>query len=286
MDIEDRIRSALKQNAQSIHVSSNVRKRVIEQLEKQNGRRKWFVRVAVTGIMLLVVNSMVSAVMGESLFNVAVHWTTVSRGDGFMTGYSLKPLTSSAESSQKNKQSQSKMNVEKPVQSTPITKTPTGAVRITGPTVSDTSFEDIHGYGKDLSDFLGTDQFPKLNMNNVQVDYILATWINKDNQEFDLEARGNILGMKKESIRLMLYHNQEGTINFGGGTTSKDKKDIKVNDQNATYISFTNGDSVQRYITWNQGSWIIVLSGSDLPEARLLEIAQNVDLQAKTNTLK
>jgi hypothetical protein len=115
------------------------------------------------------------------------------------------------------------------------------------------------------------------------VNYIWATWVDKDKQKFDLEVKASNSGTQKESIRLMLYHNQEGAIQFDGGTTSRDKKDIKVNGQNAMYINFTNGDSGQRCITWNQGAWIIVLSGSDLPEATLLQIAQNVDLQAQVD---
>jgi hypothetical protein len=279
MDFEESVRSALKQDSQNIQISLNVRKRIGERLGKKSGRRQWLIGIGVTGILLLGVNFAVSTAMGKSLFSVAVHWTSISRGGGFMTGYSLIPTTSSTGVASQNAESQTAISVGKQPDA-PNTTSPARAIPITGPTVDGNSFTDIHDYGKKLTDFLGTDHFPKLNMGNVQVNYILATWVDKEKQKFDLEVRATISGTQKESIRLMLYHNQEGTIQFDGGTTSRDKQDIKVNGQNATYITFTNGDSEQRYITWNQGAWIIVLSGSNLPEATLLQIAQNVDLQA------
>jgi hypothetical protein len=284
MDFEDRVRSALKQDAQNIQISWNVRKRIVERLGKQSGRRKWLVGIGVTGILLLGVNFAVSTAMGESLFSVVVHWTSISRGGGFMTGYSLIPTTSSTGVASQNAKPQPAISVGKQPGAISNTTSPARAIPITGPTVDGNSFMDIHDYGKKLTDFLGTEHFPKLNMGSVLVNFILAIWVDKDKQKFDLDVQASISGTQKESIRLMLYHNQEGTIQFDGGTTSRDKQDVKVNGQNATYINFSNGDSEQRYITWKQGAWIIVLSGSDLPEATLMKIAQNVDLQAQENT--
>ena len=280
MDFEDRIRIALKQDAQDIRVSSNVRRRVQKQLGHRPPFKKWIVSIGSAGILLLGANSIVSAATGESLLDVIVHYTRASQGGAFGSGFGLVPSTPSTSS---------KTVISSRAGQSARTNDSTGKPRvaratvITGPVVNGNGFEDVR-YDDHLIHFLGTSRFPKLNMDNVRVNSIGANLINKAQEKFDISADAVISGTRNENISLYLYHNQAGTVKFDGETTAQDHQNIPVNGENASYLAFTNGASTENYITWNRGPWIVVLRGMDVSETTLLHIAQSVDRQAQADS--
>jgi hypothetical protein len=287
MDFEDRVRMALKQHTRDIEVSTDVRNRIVERIEQRRGYRNWLIGTGLAGILLVGANSVVLAATGRSLFDVIVHTNTISQGSGMMSGWVFVPAGGkSPAADQPPSQDTGSRSADEttPRQVKPSHPVEAHAVKITGPIVIGNSFMDIR-YDKALSDFLGTDRFPKLNMDNAVVGSVNATVKDKALQQFDLDVTAGIpVGNYRELFRLVLYHDQAGSFLIDGDTTARGnaKREVTLNGQEATYITFTNGHSTLRYLTWSRGPWVILLSGYG-SEDTFMRIAENVDKQAQSN---
>jgi hypothetical protein len=282
MDFEDRIRWALKQDAKHIHVSPNARSRLVERIEHPSNFKKWPIAISAAVVLLFGANSIVSAATGQSLFRVIVHYTSASKGGAFGSGFGLVPLTRTPSNSTVTAAAGTSHQPSANLANATGQPSAAPANAISEAVVRGNGFEDIR-YDDRLAGFLGTSQYPRLNMNNLQVNHVGANLINKAQKKFDITADAVISGTRNENVSLFLYHNQRGTIRFDGETTAENKQSVRVNGEDAAYLAFTNGWDVENYVTWNRGPWIVVLRGMDVPEATLLQIASGVDQQAQVD---
>ncbi|MCL6600991.1 MAG: DUF4367 domain-containing protein [Alicyclobacillus macrosporangiidus] len=305
MDFEDRVRLALKKDAMTIELDEEAKKRMAERIgqalarrdEPRSGWRKIVIGTGLAGFLLIGANTVVWAATGRSLLDVIVQTHRISDGDGMISGWTFIPA---GETSPTADQPPVGGNGSQPVAggggalvpkpeagTNPGTTVPApmhAQKEALGLSADGKHFTDDH-YNSLLSDFLGTDRFPKLNVDGAQVDWVEATMKDKAAHQFELDVTGVIsVNGSRHLIRLVLYHNQAGSFQIDGDTSASGnaKRTVKLNGLDATYITFTNGHTTHRYVTWNRGPWVMLLTG-DLPEDTFMQVAQSVDRQAQAD---
>lgn len=139
------------------------------------------------------------------------------------------------------------------------------------------------GYNTQLNDYLGADKYPKLMGNKVVVSNIQAYSIERTKDIFYMYVSGYISGKNNQIINLDAYHKTGGDVIIQGQTLANIKKQIKVSGINATYVEFTNDKTLLSYLTWKSGSWIFVLRSNNVPESSLVQYAQGIESQVRSN---
>jgi hypothetical protein len=302
MDFEDGVRWALQRDAMRIAVDGATKRRMAERIgealakrdEPQGRWRKIVIGTGLAGVLLTGANTAVWAATGRSLLDVIVQTHRIAAGDGMISGWTFIPAggTSPTADQPPVGGGGSRPQTDDAAASVPTPGTGThpggpGPVpmhaqkQTPGVSADGKHFTDNH-YSAALNDFLGTDRFPKLDMDGAEVSWLEANMKDKTAGQFDLDVTGVIpVNGLRHAIRMVLYHNQAGSFQINGDTSAPGnaKREVKLNGQDATYVTFTNGHATQRYLTWNRGPWVVLLTG-DVPEDVFMQIAQRVDGQA------
>ncbi|SFU60297.1 DUF4367 domain-containing protein [Alicyclobacillus macrosporangiidus] len=276
-------------------MAERIEQGLAKRVEPRHGLRRAVIGTGLVGVLLIGANTAVWAATGRSLLDVIVQTHRISAGDGMISGWAfipaggasptagsppvadngLQPVTATGPSSAPKPETGTKLGTPMPLHAQKETL---------GLSADGKHFTADH-YNSSLSDFLGTDRFPKLNTDGAQVDWVEASMKDKVAQQFDLDVTGVIpVNGLRHVIRMVLYHNHAGSFQIDGDTSApgNTKREVKLNGQDATYITFTNGHTTQRYLTWNRGPWVILLTG-DLPEGTFMQVAQSVDRQAQAD---
>ncbi|SEC59347.1 hypothetical protein [Paenibacillus sp. GP183] len=200
--------------------------------------------VALVGVVLVGFGSIAAWASGTNMLNVAVKFVNNIRGgDAFGTSWGLQ---------------HTRMDLSH---------------------VQDSIRENR--YTDTLSTFIGTNQFPRLDVSDVIVNNISAFMVDRSKQAFYIFADGYLQNSKDEVVRLNLYHNTGGDVSISGQTLTNKQETMSLSGIEATYIEFTNDKSTNNFITWKSGDWIFVLFSSNVPKQQLVKYALDIENQMK-----
>jgi hypothetical protein len=141
----------------------------------------------------------------------------------------------------------------------------------------------FNSYGENLNQYVGTDNFPKLNIDNIKISNVEAFVVNKEKQYYYMKVTGYMTGSADHPIHFDIYHNVNQSILFEGQTSVDNKQEIDLSGTQATYVEYSNKNTNGRinYLTWKNGAWTMLLHSMNLSQNDLVGAAQKINSQIK-----